>query len=226
MNKLNIAIDGPAASGKGTVAKRIAKLLNLQYIDTGAMFRAVALFGQRHGIAWTDEAALSAIVASMSFSFEWNGEMLSVFVNGEAVTKEIRTESVGVGASQVSAHPLVRAALLKRQQALAEQGGVVMDGRDIGTVVLPNAEIKIFLEADLDVRAARRHEELRLRGEASTLSDVKEKIAQRDLQDSTRSTAPLAKAIDAIVVDSSRLTVDQVVAAILNVIECKTPNQH
>ncbi|MFT5682081.1 MAG: cytidylate kinase [Myxococcota bacterium] len=201
-----IAIDGPASSGKGTVARLTARRLDYAYVDTGAMYRTVALIASRRGVSDDDGAALGALTAGLTFRFAWDGERLRVFVNEEDVSDTIRAEAVGQGASRVSVHPPVRTALLDQQRALAVGGGVVMEGRDIGTVVLPNAELKIFLDASLDVRATRRTAEMTRRGLAASLSDIREEIRVRDVRDRTRPVAPLKQAPGAIYVDTSDMT--------------------
>ncbi len=211
-----IAIDGPASSGKGTVARGVARALGFAYIDTGAMYRAVALRARERGVSWDDAPALGELAGGLDFAFAWAGDVLRVAVDGEDVTRAIRADDVGLGASRVSRFPAVRDALLGLQRGLAARGGVVMDGRDIGTVVLPDATVKIFLTATLDERARRRHEELLERGETLTYDEVRESIAARDRADSERAVAPLRAAEDAVVVDSTELApravIDRVVA--------------
>lgn len=224
MADINIAIDGPAASGKGTVARGVAKALDLQYVDTGAMFRTVALLAGRQNISWSDADALERLTASLIFHFRWNGDELSILANGEDVSVALREESVGTGASVVSRYQGVRTALLLRQQSLAKKGGVVMDGRDIGTVVLPDADIKVFLVADLEVRAQRRHIELKGRGESVSFSEVREQISSRDKQDIQRDVAPLRQAADALLVDSTRQTPEQLIEFIKSLaLSMRTP---
>ncbi|MDG1482110.1 MAG: (d)CMP kinase [Myxococcota bacterium] len=203
---VRIAIDGPASSGKGTVARLTARRLGYAYVDTGAMYRAVALFAQRRGVSTSDSEALGVLTAGLSFGFAWNGSRLTVYVNEENISELIRDEAVGQGASQVSIHPPVRAALLEQQRDLASAGGVVMEGRDIGTVVLPDAELKIFLDASLDVRAARRTAEMTRRGLTASLPQIREEIRIRDVRDRTRPVAPLTQAPGAIYVDTSSMT--------------------
>jgi cytidylate kinase len=213
--ELAIAIDGPASSGKGTVARGVAERLGYAYVDTGAMYRSVALLARRRGISWDDEAGLAALATGLRFSFQWADGLLRVIVDGEELTRAIRTDELGTGASMVSRHPAVRSALLGLQRGLADAGGVVMDGRDIGTVVLPDAELKIYLDAALDERARRRHEELVRRGEPVTLHDVEDAMRARDAQDMNRSVAPLAVAADAVVLDSTHLTIRQAIEQVL-----------
>lgn len=212
---LTIAVDGPASSGKGTVARGVARALGYQYVDTGAMYRAVALFARRRAIAWDDEPALARLARELRFRFHWDGELLRVEVDGEDVTGAIREDAIGNGASDVSALPAVRSALLEQQRALGASGGVVMDGRDIGTVVLPDADLKVFLDAGLDERARRRHEELLRRGEVVHYAEVRDAIAERDRRDRERETAPLRQAPDAVYVDTTDLTIRQAVDVLL-----------
>ncbi|MFK7931850.1 MAG: (d)CMP kinase [Myxococcota bacterium] len=213
--KPTIAIDGPGSSGKGTVAKAVARQLDLQYVDTGAMYRAVALLASQKGVDWSDEPAVADVANRLQFQFVWDGDFLRLRVDDVDITGEIRTERVGQGASKVSALPAVRAALLDRQRALATAGGVVMDGRDIGTVVLPDADLKVFLDADLDERARRRHEELVRRGEAARFDSVRADLSERDDRDRSRSVAPLKPADDAVILDSTELTIPQAVARVI-----------
>lgn len=210
-----IAIDGPGSSGKGTVAKAVARDMGFQYVDTGAMYRGVALAALRRGVDWADEAGVANVADALRFQFSWDGDVLRVSIDGDDVTREIRTEEVGQGASRVSALPAVRQALLDRQRALAAQGGVVMDGRDIGTVVLPDADLKVFLDADLNERARRRHEELIRRGDVVAYEAVRQDLATRDERDRSRKTAPLRPAEDAIILDSTELTIRQAVERVI-----------
>lgn len=213
---LTIAVDGPGSAGKGTIAKGVARTLGYQYIDTGAMYRAVALFSRRQAIDWDDETALASVIEGLHFRFEWDGEAaLRIVVNGEDITSRIRTEEIGDGASRVSRLPAVRAGLLDLQRRLGEAGGVVMDGRDIGTVVLPGAELKIYLDANLEERARRRHEEILRRGESSRLEGVRIALAARDAQDMGREVAPLKQADDAHYLDTTHHTVDEVIEKVL-----------
>ncbi len=215
MKPLTIAVDGPASAGKGTVARGVAQALGYQYVDTGAMYRAVALLARERGIGWDDAEALAALAAGMRFRFTFAEGALRVAVDGRDVTAAIREDAIGTGASEVSRHPQVRAALLGVQRALGARGGVVMDGRDIGTVVLPDAELKIYLDADLEVRARRRHEELHQRGTPRPLEDVRETLARRDRADMERATAPLKPAPDAVHIDTTRLDIQAATDAVL-----------
>ena len=215
MRKLTIAVDGPASSGKGTVARGVARALGYQYVDTGAMYRTVALLAQEREISWSDVTAVSELAQSLQFRFIWDGDVLRVFAGDREVTSLIRHDGIGRGASEVSAHPSVRTALLELQRQLGHQGGVVVDGRDIGTVVLPDADLKVFLDADVDERARRRHEEMLRHGEVSSYHDVHDAIERRDRQDRGRAVAPLKQAHDAIVLDTTNLTIRQATDAVL-----------
>ena len=206
--RLTIAIDGPASSGKGTVARTVAKALDYAYIDTGAMYRSVALAAHKRGLSLGDAGVLGELTASLDFQFRWDTDSLRVLVNGEDWSEEIRTETVGKGASDVAVHPQVRTALLARQRALASVGGVVMDGRDIGSVVLPDADLKIYLDASVDERARRRHAELTGKGIDVTLETIRTEVAERDLQDKTRTEAPLVQTDDAIYLDTTELSAE------------------
>lgn len=215
MRKLRVAVDGPGSSGKGTVARGVARALGYRYVDTGAMYRAVALCASRAGLDLEDGAAVAALAGELSLDFRWDGEALQIIVDGEDLTRAIRADAIGQAASQVSRHPQVRAALLSLQRELAVSGGVVLDGRDIGTVVLPEAEVKLYLDASLEERARRRHEELVRRGEVVGLAQVQEALAARDSQDKQRAVAPLRVADDAVYLDTTEMAVPQVVEAVL-----------
>lgn len=212
--RLSIALDGPASSGKGTIARRVAAALGYAYVDTGALYRGVALKVLRAGGSPTDAEAAAAAARAARFAFGWAEGRLQVWLDGEDVTAAIRTEPVSRAASAVAVHPGVRAALLQTQRDLGAGGGVVMDGRDVGTVVLPGAELKIFLDASLDERARRRHAEL----PGAALEEVRARIADRDAQDAGRATAPLKKADDAVVIDTTGLGIDAVVARVMDLV--------
>ncbi len=206
-----IAVDGPAGAGKSTVSKIVAAKLGFTYIDTGAMYRAVGLKLLQSGKPLT-EKNLIEIVDDIEIKLD---ESAKVFLDGVDVTKEIRTPEVSKLASDVSKYGFVRKKLTELQREMATAGSVIMDGRDIGTQVLPNADIKIFLTASLHERARRRFEELKAKGQVVTFDAVENEIAARDKQDSEREIAPLAKADDAILIDSTNMTVDNVVEKIL-----------
>jgi cytidylate kinase len=206
-----VAIDGPAGAGKSTVSKRLTGLLGYRLLDTGALYRSVALSAKRRGVAYADSAALAAIAAGLDIEFQLDGMTNRVFLAGEDVSAAIRTPEMSEGSSIVSAVPEVRAALLQLQRELAGKGGVVAEGRDVGTVVLPDAGAKFFLTASDEVRARRRVEELQAAGIEAMYDETLAEIRRRDQRDSSREAAPLVCAPDAIVVDSSILTVDAVV---------------
>jgi CMP/dCMP kinase len=213
--RICIAIDGPASSGKGTVARQVARALGYAYVDTGAMYRCVGLVALRQGVAMTDGESLGALAGGLRLAFSWSVDGLRVLLDGEDVSEDIRTEDVGQAASTVGTHAQVRTALLGLQRRLGADGGVVMDGRDIGTVILPRAELKVFLDASVEERARRRHAELLQRGLDVRLEAVLGELRTRDAQDSGRAVAPLRVADDAVIVDSTRLPPDSVVAAVL-----------
>jgi cytidylate kinase len=208
-NGIRIAIDGPGSSGKGTVAQSVAQALGYRYIDTGAMYRAVALAARRKNIGWKSDA-IGGVARAATIDFAWDGTSLRTTLEGEDVSEQIRAEEIGRGASDVASVPEVRAALLEHQRALGRRGGVVMDGRDIGTVVLPDAELKVFVDASLDERARRRALELEKRGEQWPLERVREDLRERDRQDASRIVAPLKQAADAVYLDTTGLSPDAV----------------
>ncbi|MCM1100717.1 MAG: (d)CMP kinase [Clostridium sp.] len=211
----NIAVDGPAGAGKSTIAKAVAAKLRIVYVDTGAMYRAMGLFMLREG---TDPADVETVgqkcrEADITIAYE-NGEQV-VYLNGENVNPYLRTEEVGNMASAISVQPAVRAKLVELQQALAKGTDCIMDGRDIGTCVLPNAQVKIYLTADSAVRAKRRYDELVAKGIPCDLQKIQQDIEERDDRDMHREHSPLRRAEDAVLVDSSRMTVEEVIARIL-----------
>lgn len=215
----SVAIDGPAGAGKSTIAKRVAKEKDFIYIDTGAMFRAMAIHFLRCGIAADDHEKISKAVKDVNVTISYvNGEQ-QVFLNGENVTGQLRTEEVGNMASASSVNGDVRKKLLELQRNLAASANVVMDGRDIGTVVLPNADVKVYLTASVEVRAQRRYKELIEKGQAADLEQIKKYIEERDYRDMNREIAPLRQAEDAVLVDSSYMTIDESVQAILALIK-------
>jgi CMP/dCMP kinase len=215
-----VAIDGPAGAGKSTVTKRVASELGYLLVDTGALYRAVALAALRAGVSWDDSSALGELafqlVDERAVALETQADgAVGVSLRGEDVSLAIREPNVSQGASKVSAVPAVREALLDMQRAAGQDGGVVLEGRDIGTVVFPSADAKFFLTASVDVRAQRRLDELLARGAAAQFEDVRREVTERDLRDSTRPIAPLKQASDAVSIDSSVLSIDQVVARIV-----------
>lgn len=215
----NIAVDGPAGAGKSTIARLVAGKLGFVYVDTGAMYRAIALFCLRKGIDPGDEKAVSEAVPEAEITICHQDGVQQVMLDGENVSGLIRTEEVGNTASTVSAYPAVRAHLLKLQQDLAASTNVIMDGRDIGTCVLPGAQAKVFLTASARVRAMRRFKELKEKGVMCNLEEIEQDIIERDQKDMNRKIAPLKQAEDAVLVDGSEMTIDQVVAAIIQVAE-------
>lgn len=214
-----IAIDGPAGAGKSTIAKAIAQKLAYTYIDTGAMYRAVALAALRAGVAVDDAAGLEAIAAAADIDMQMQSGANRIFLNGEDVTDAVRRPEVGAAASPVSAVGGVREHLVAAQRKLAGRGGVVMDGRDIGTVVLPAADCKIFLTADLDERVERRYAELVAKGLSTTREEVREDISTRDWRDTHRENSPLKQADDAVLLDSTGMTIDEVLAKVSELAE-------
>ena len=210
-----VAIDGPAASGKGTLAKGVARELAYRYIDTGAMYRVVGLLAHEAGLDIEDDDAVGAFAESIDFEFVWEAEELRVFGNAQDLSTRIRTPEVGEFASKVSALPRVRAALLDAQRGMAKEGAVAMDGRDIGSVILPDAELKVFLDASLDERAMRRYREMLKRGKPADLEEIRADIARRDARDSSRAAAPLIRLPDSFYVDSSTLSADAVLGLVI-----------
>ncbi|HEY3668131.1 MAG TPA: (d)CMP kinase [Polyangiaceae bacterium] len=220
MKRPVVAIDGPAGAGKSTVTKRVADELGYLLVDTGALYRTVALAAQRAAVSWDDASALGDLAYALvnEHAVQLGDQRASGFtvkLRGEDVSSAIREPSVSQGASKVSAVPAVRDALLDMQRQAGAAGGVVLEGRDIGTVVFPNAQAKFFLTASVDIRAQRRFDELLARGGMPELAEVKREVAERDLRDSTRPIAPLKQASDAQIIDSSVLSIDQVVARIV-----------
>ena len=212
-----IAIDGPAGAGKSTIARRVAREKNFIYVDTGAMYRSMALYFMRNDIAKEDEAAISDACKTVEVSIAYENGEQQVLLNGENVSKEIRKEEVGKMASATSVYKEVRKKLVELQQKLAADKDVIMDGRDIGTCVLPNAQVKIYLTASVETRAERRYQELQEKGAACDLEVIKKDIADRDYQDMHREISPLKQAEDAILVDSSDMGIEEVVETIKNI---------
>ena len=211
----NIAIDGPAGAGKSTIARLAAKRLGFVYVDTGAMYRAIALYFLRKGIRPEDVQTIASLVQGAEITIRYVDGTQQVILNGEDVSGQIRTEEVGNMASATSAIPAVRAHLLELQRNLAASANVIMDGRDIGTRILPDADVKIFLTASTSVRAMRRYRELQEKGMMCNLEEIEQDIIERDARDMNRETAPLKQAEDAMLLDSSDMTLEQVVQAIL-----------
>lgn len=216
-----IAIDGPAGAGKSTIAKIIAGRLGFIYVDTGAMYRAMALFFIDCGIDVSDQTTLGKKCKEADITIQHiNGEQV-VFLNGENVNNRIRTEEVGNMASVTSSNPEVRRKLVELQQKLAKSTDVVMDGRDIGTCVLPDADVKVYLTAGSRVRALRRYKELAAKGQDCDLDTIEQDIIERDRQDMTREISPLMRAEDAVLIDSSEMAIDEVAKAIVKLLEEK-----
>lgn len=220
MKKMNIAIDGPASAGKSTIAKKVAEQLGYIYLDTGAMYRTLTYAALSNEVDLQDEEALHTLLKGIRITFlTAENEMQRVFLNDEDVTDSIRSEEVTQNVSLVSSFAKVREEMVARQKSIARSGGVVMDGRDIGTVVLPDAEVKIFMTATAEERALRRYKENIAKGMTTSLEELTEDMKRRDHLDSTRSVSPLKKAEDAIVLDSTHLEIDEVVKQILSIIE-------
>lgn len=206
---ISVAIDGPSGAGKSTLAKRLAKELGYLYVDTGAMYRAIGLYALRQGVDPKDEAAVTALLPRIQIELRYVDGAQRVLLCGEDVSEAIRAENVGMATSAVSAHPPVRAFLLELQRGMARTHDILMDGRDIGTVILPGATVKIFLTASAEARADRRFKELQDKGVDTDYETVLEDIRRRDYQDSHRATAPLRQAEDAVLVDTSEMDLEE-----------------
>lgn len=219
---INIAIDGPGSAGKSTVARAVAKQLGFIYVDTGAIYRAIGLKFVRTGKSFTNENIISVLPGTELSLTHIDGEQ-HIIIDGEDVSSLIRTQEISSAASKVSAVPEVRAFLLDLQRDIARKNNVIMDGRDVGTVILPNAEVKIFLTANVEVRARRRHRELMAKGleTPDTFERVLKEVAERDKADSERATAPLKPAKDAVLVDTSDMDFEQSVQTVINIIRRK-----
>ena len=215
---ISVAIDGPSGAGKSTLAKRLAKELGYLYVDTGAMYRSIGLYALRQGVDPKDEAAVTALLPQIQIELRYVNGAQRVLLCGEDVSEAIRAENVGMATSAVSAHPPVRAFLLELQRGMARTHDILMDGRDIGTVILPGATVNIFLTASAEARADRRFKELQEKGVATDYETVLEDIRQRDYQDSHRATAPLRQAEDAVLVDTSDMDLEQSFQAMKSVI--------
>ena len=218
---INIAIDGPAGAGKSTIAKRLAKELGYIYVDTGAMYRAMAYYFLKNHISAEDENRIAAACEHVDITIRYQDGEQQVILNGENVNGVIRNEEVGNMASSTSVYPVVRKKLVELQQQLAVKENVIMDGRDIGTVVLPNADVKIYLTASSKVRAKRRYEELTAKGDACDLDQIEQDIIDRDYRDMNRETSPLKQADDAVLLDSSDLDIDGVVEKMKEIIKSR-----
>ena len=216
---MNIALDGPAGAGKSSIAKLVAKKLSFVYLDTGAMYRTIALYVLKNQIAPSDEAAVVAKLDDIEITLSHKNGEQQIFLNGENVSKEIRKEEVGKTASVVAKYGKVREKLVSLQQKIASEKDVIMDGRDIGTVVLPNAEVKIYLTAGSRVRAERRYKELQEKGETCDLDQIEKDIILRDEQDMNREISPLRQADDAVLVDSSDMSIEEVVNCLIDIVK-------
>jgi cytidylate kinase len=219
-----ITIDGPSGSGKGTISRRIADRLGWHLLDSGALYRLVAYAGKLAGVSPADEPRFAEIARTLDVRFgadEQNQEQ--IWLGGREISRNIRTEQAGEGASQVAAMPAVRAALVDRQHAFAAPPGLVADGRDMGTVIFPDAKLKIFLTASADERARRRYKQLKDKGLSANLAALSQEIAERDRRDASRPIAPLKPADDAVIVDSTSMTIDEVVARVLELAAATFP---
>ncbi|MCR4628908.1 MAG: (d)CMP kinase [Bacillota bacterium] len=215
---ISIAIDGPAGAGKSTIAKKLAEKMNYIYVDTGAMYRTIALFFLQKGVSGDDAGTIASMVDDIDIAITYEDGVQQLFLNGVNVTGQIRTAEVSRMASQTSAHGPVRKKLVELQRKIASENNVIMDGRDIGTAVLPNAEVKIYLTASSRVRAERRYREFLEKGTDMTLDEVEKEIIERDHQDMTRAISPLVQAEDAVLVDSSDMTLEEVIETIETIV--------
>ncbi|GGK18862.1 cytidylate kinase [Caldalkalibacillus thermarum] len=219
---MKIAIDGPAGAGKSTVAKMVADKLGYLYVDTGAMYRALTWKALHDNVDISSGEALVRLLNQCRLELQSDSASQRVVLNGRDITEAIRTREVSNHVSEVASHPQVREAMVELQREMATKGNVVMDGRDIGTYVIPDADVKIYLTASLEERARRRYEELRAKGHEVSFEEIKQEILERDDKDSKRDTAPLQKAADALTVDTTGLSITEVVNCILNIVHQKT----
>ncbi|MBQ7580779.1 MAG: (d)CMP kinase [Clostridia bacterium] len=219
MKKINIAIDGPAGAGKSTIAKRAASELGFIYVDTGALYRTVGVFAVEEGVDFDDLEKLEKLLERTDVKLKYENGVQKVYCNGEDYSGKIRTPEASLAASDISKIPMVRAFLLSLQRDIAKQNDCIMDGRDIGTVVLPDAQIKIFLTADVEKRAKRRYNELLEKGEKVDFDDVLEDMKKRDYQDSHREVAPLKPADDSVIVDTTDIGLEESIALMLRTIK-------
>jgi cytidylate kinase len=217
-----IAIDGPSGVGKGTVARAVARRLGWHFLDSGALYRILALAAQKAGIAGSDQAAVAALAPRLDIKFSLQDfDKESIIVDGEELASRVRAEATGALASVIAVHPQVRAALLERQRAFRQAPGLVADGRDMGTVVFPDAGLKIFLDATADERARRRLIQLRKAGIESNIAALREEIRERDVRDRSRSVSPLKAADDAVTIDTTELSIERVLARVEQLIEAR-----
>ena len=216
-----VALDGPAGAGKSTVAKAVAKNLEILYVDTGALYRSLALFAINNNVSCSDEENVLKILDKANVELKYVDKVQRVFLNGEDVSEKIRTPEISMGASDISAIPAVRQFLLDLQRKIAKENSVIMDGRDIGTVILPDAEVKIFITASAEIRAKRRYDELIEKGQDVVYEDVLKDVIERDYNDSHRKIAPLKQADDAILLDTSSLSLDESIDAVIEIINNK-----
>ncbi len=221
MKTFSIAIDGPAGAGKSSIAKQIATKLTCIYIDTGAMYRAVGYYCMCQGIDYNEEAQVEKVVGKIQLRLSIQNEVQQIFLNEENVSLLIRNDQVAAAASKVATYKSVREALVRMQQEMAESTSLVMDGRDIGTVVLPDATLKIFLTASVEERAKRRYKEYVEKGETPCLETLMSEIRERDFQDSHRTISPLKKAEDAIELDTTYMTIDEIVEVIIGLLNAR-----
>ncbi len=219
-----IAIDGPGGAGKSSVAKAVARALNITYVDTGALYRTIGLYVKNVDVDPKNEAAVSALLPDINIELRYEAGEQQIILNGEVVGERIRTQEISMYASAVSAHPPVRAFLLDTQRNIAKKQSVIMDGRDIGTVIFPDAEVKIFMTASAENRAQRRYDELIAKGQSTDYNTVLEEIKTRDYNDSHRAVAPLRPAEDAIIFDNTGYTLERSVAEVLEMIRSKLTN--